>query len=63
LASLLGFHALGEAVVYDIVVPALAGIHDRSASDGFFAVGAVLAGEVEDMRGRFDDARARDRDL
>jgi malate permease and related proteins len=108
-ASLLGFHALGEAVVYDIVVPApsllllgfgtgaafgtkagegfrdrvvafftrnpplyaaIAGllVPDSLAPDvlvdisrgfviallpiGFFAVGAVLAEEVEDMRGR-----------
>ncbi len=116
-ASLLGFDALGEAVVYDIVVPApsllllgfatgaafgtkagetvrqrivafftrnpplyaaVAGLlaPDSLAPDvlvdvsrgvviallpiGFFAVGAVLAEEVEDMRGRSDDARARD---
>jgi malate permease and related proteins len=116
-ASLLGFHALGEAVVYDIVVPApsllllgfgtgaafgtkvgegfrdrviafftrnpplyaaIAGLlaPDALAPDllvdisrgvviallpiGFFAVGAVLAGEVEDMRGPSDDARAGD---
>jgi malate permease and related proteins len=116
-ASLLGFHALGEAVVYDVAVssPALLllgfgtgaafgtkageGFRDRLvafftrnpplyaavagllvpnslAPDvlvdisrgfviallpiGFFAVGAVLAEEAEDMRGRPDEARVRD---
>ena len=116
-ASLLGFHALGEAVVYDVVVvtpsllllafgtgasfgtragegprerivafftrnpPLYAAIAALLVPDslvpdelvdisrgmvvallpiGFFAVGAVLAEEVEDMRGRSGDARARD---
>ncbi|HET8593310.1 MAG TPA: AEC family transporter [Solirubrobacterales bacterium] len=116
-ASLLGFDALGEAVVYDIAVPAPSllllgfatgaafgtrageGFRERMiafftrnpplyaaiaallapdslAPDllvdisrgvvvallpiGFFAVGAVLAGEVEEIRGRADDPRAPD---